>query len=244
MSSRPQLAARSPVLRVFYALLAGMLAFCSTAAYAEINPERAARLVAASESTLRTFAADPDMAWFDRNIGDAKGVLVVPRAFKGGFIWGGSAGNGVLLARDRNSGQWSHPAFYTLGSVTFGFQIGGEVSEVVLLVMTERGMDAMSTSNVKLGGDISVALGPVGAGAKAQIADILAFARTKGGLYAGLNLEGSVIKTRGDYNSSFYGEDEVSTADILFRGTARNGTAQPLRDTISRIAATRRYSER
>jgi lipid-binding SYLF domain-containing protein len=92
---------------------------------------------------------------------------VAPSIIKGGFIWGGSGGTGVFLVRNEKTGNWSEPAFYTIGSVTFGLQIGGEASEVVILAMSEKAVDSLLSSSFKLGGDASIALGPIGAGAKA-----------------------------------------------------------------------------
>lgn len=184
--------------------------------------------------TIRNFAADPDMVWFRDNIGHARGVLIVPTSVKAGFILGGSGGGGVLLARSPRSGRWSYPAFYRMGSITFGLQIGGEVSEMVLMVMTQRGINAFLSTEFKIGGDISVAVGPVGAGAKAQTADIIAFARTKG-VYGGINIEGSAITINRNANSAYYGRP-VSPVDILIRRTVRNRGADALRVTTARIS--------
>ena len=76
--------------------------------------------------TFRNFMADKEMEWFQKNLKDAKALLIVPNLLKAGFILGGSGGSGVLVARDAKTGNWSQPAFYTVGSVTFGLQIGGE----------------------------------------------------------------------------------------------------------------------
>ncbi|MDH3232845.1 MAG: lipid-binding SYLF domain-containing protein [Alphaproteobacteria bacterium] len=184
--------------------------------------------------TIQNFAADPDMTWFRDNIGRARGVLIVPHSVKAGFILGGSGGGGVLLARSPRSGRWSYPAFYRMGSITFGLQIGGEVSEMVLMVMTQRGINAFLSTEFKIGGDVSVAVGPVGAGAKAQTADIIAFARTKG-VYGGINIEGSAITIYRSANSAYYGRP-VSAVDILIRRTVRNRGADPLRFATARIA--------
>ena len=121
-----------------------------------------------------------------------------------------------------------------MGAVTFGLQIGGEKAEVVLMAMTDKGKDAFLTREFKLGADVSVAAGPVGAGAKAQTADVLAYSRTKGGLYGGLNLEGAVIATREDWNRAYYGED-VRAVDILITGKISNPAADALRDTVAKI---------
>ncbi len=98
------------------------------------------------------------------------------------------------MVRDATTGNWSQPAFYTVGSVTFGLQIGGEAAEVIMMIRTQKALDALYTTEFKLGGDASVSAGPVGVGAKANVtADIVSFAKSKG-LFAGLNLEGSVLK--------------------------------------------------
>lgn len=212
-----------------------MLAFALGACTSDTEDEQQA-LVENANASAKRFSADPDMAWFREHLDDAEGLLIIPTSIKGGFIIGGSGGSGVMLAR-RPDIEWSYPAFYTMGSVTFGLQIGGEVQEIVLVIMSKAGRDAMLTNEFKLGADISVAAGPVGAGAKAQTADVLAFSRTKGGLYGGLNLEGAVIATREGWNRTYYGED-VRAIDILVTGTASNPGADALRQTVADIDTT------
>ena len=183
---------------------------------------------------------DSNYVWLHENIDHAKGVRIFPQVLKGGFIWGGSGGTGVLLVRDERTGNWSEPAFYTVGSVTFGLQIGGEASEVVVLAMTQKAIDSLLSSSVKLGGDVSVALGPVGAGAKANAdipdvrADFISFAKAKG-LYAGLNLEGSVVAVRDSLNKAYYGRD-VRPGDIILRHEVSNKGAEQLRAALKRAA--------
>ena len=119
-----------------------------------------------------------------------------------------------------------------MGSGSFGFQAGVEKAEIILMVMTQRGVESMISSSFKLGGDVSVAAGPVGAGAKVQTADIIAFSRTKG-LFGGIALEGAVIKIRGKWNSAYYGKS-VSPADIIIRGDVANPQADGLREVVSK----------
>ncbi len=223
---------RSDPVRILVLL---MLAFVLGACASDTEDEQQA-LVDNANASAKRFAADPDMAWFRDNLDDAEGVLIIPTMIKAGYIIGGSGGSGVMLVR-RPETQWSYPAFYTMGSVTFGLQIGGEVSEIVLVIMSKAGRDAMLTNEFKLGADISVAAGPVGAGAKVQTADVLAFSRTKGGLYGGLNIEGAVIATREGWNRAYYGED-ARAIDILITGTASNPGADPLRETVANIDTT------
>jgi SH3 domain-containing YSC84-like protein 1 len=180
--------------------------------------------------TYRSFMADKDMQWFRNNLKDVRALLIVPNLLKAGFILGGSGGSGVLVARDPNTGSWSQPAFYTVGSVTFGLQIGGEAAEVIMMIRTQKAMDALYTTEFKLGGDASVAAGPVGIGSEANVtADVVSFAKAKG-LFAGLNLEGSIIKVSSDSNSAYYGK-AVSPLDIIVKHAASNeGSAKLLEE--------------
>jgi lipid-binding SYLF domain-containing protein len=182
--------------------------------------------------TLGEFMRDKDYTWLNANLGKAKGVLIYPQVVKAGFVWGGSGGTGVLLVRDATTGEWSNPAFYTIGSVTFGLQIGGEAAEVILVVNSQKGVDSLLANKFKLGGDVSVALGPVGGGAKAEFADFYSFAKSKG-LYAGMNLTGSVLDIRSGLNKAYYGK-EVTPVDILVKKTGGNKGADPLREELKK----------
>jgi lipid-binding SYLF domain-containing protein len=216
-------------------LLTGVLFVSYTPAIAA-NRDEAQRLVDRAQLTFKDFMHDSNYSWLQKNLDDAKAVLIFPQVIKGGFIWGGSGGTGVLLVRDEGTGNWSRPAFYTMGSVTFGLQIGGEASEVLVLAMTRKAVDSLFSSSFKLGGDISVALGPVGAGAKANAdipnvtADFLTFTKTKG-LYGGLNLEGAVIAVRDSLNEAYYGR-AVRPVDIVEKHTVANRGSAELRESL------------
>lgn len=192
-------------------------------------------LVDKAAAVISSFAADPDLEWFRKNIGKAKAVLIIPQNLKGAFVVGGAGGSGVLLARDSSTGEWSYPAFYTLGAISVGLQAGAESSEVVMMVMSERGMESMLTSSFKLGADVTMAAGPVGVGAKAKTADILSYARAKGA-FAGVSLDGAVVKPGNKRNHAFYGS-EVSPADILIRKSVQNPKADPLRVAVKSVAS-------
>ena len=192
-------------------------------------------LVDAAAKSVNTFSIDPDMEWFRENMNRAKGVLIVPQLVKGGFIFGGSGGSGVLLARGENN-IWSNPAFYTMGTGTFGLQAGLEIAEIILMIMTDKGVDKLLTSSFKLGGDIGIAAGPIGAGAKAQVVDILAFSRAKG-IYGGLNVEGAVIKVREDLNQVYYGNEKSSPRSILIEHSFINSHADDLRAAVAKLTA-------
>jgi len=183
------------------------------------------KLVNASVTTLSNFLRDPDMTWLQQNIGRAKAVMIAPEIAKAGFIIGGSGGRAVLVYN--NGGKWTGPAFYALATASIGFQAGISVSEAVTLVMTEKGMNSLLASTMKMGGDASVAAGPVGAGAKSDIvADLVTFSRAKG-VYGGLNLDGTVVHVSEDWNTAYYGK-KVLPPDILIKGAAVNKAADPL----------------
>jgi lipid-binding SYLF domain-containing protein len=195
----------------------------SLALFPAASPARAADTAANAQEIVRRagvildkFTSDKDMQFFHENLRKAKGVLILPEVLKAGFFWGGSGGTGVLVIRDEKSNDWSQPAFYIVGSVTFGLQIGAESAEVIMLAMSRKAVDSLLASSFKLGGDISVAAGPTGAGLKKVVtADFISFAKAKG-LYAGLDFEGSVIKTADDLNKVYYGR-EVRPMQILMQ---------------------------
>ena len=209
-----------------------MLACSSTIALAG-DFGKPQELVAKGTAVFKSFMQDPNMTWFRNNVHRARGIFIVPQMLRGGFIIGGSGGSGMLLARDRKSGEWSYPAFYTMGSVSLGLQIGADASELILLVMTQKGLDAMLSTEFKLGADVSVAAGPAGASAKAQLADVLAFGRSKG-LFGGVSIEGALIAPRHDWNEAYY-HAPVSPVDILIRRTVKNPQADILRSILPKM---------
>src|SRR5205823_13282564 len=157
-------------------------------------------LVDKADKTLSNFLRDPDMTWLQQNIHRAKAVMIAPEIAKAGFIFGGSGGRAVVVARDAKSGKWVGPAFYTLATASIGFQAGISVSEVVTLVMTDKGLNTLLADSVKLGGDAAVAAGPVGAGEQSHLAgDYVSFSRSTG-VYGGVNFDGTVITTADEWN--------------------------------------------
>jgi SH3 domain-containing YSC84-like protein 1 len=218
----------------FVTIVASMILVVASSGAIAANKEDAQGIVDNARVTFGGFLRDDNYSWMREHIKDAKGVLIYPQVLKAGFIWGGSGGTGVLLLRDGKTGNWSNPAFYTMGSVTFGLQIGGESAEVVLLVMSQKGVDSLLTSKFKLGGDASVALGPVGGGAKSDVtADFLSFSKSKG-LYAGMNLEGSYIDVRESLNKEYYGK-AVTPVDIVVKQSVGNKGADRLREELRKV---------
>ena len=188
------------------------------------------QMIDKAKMTFQKFVADPNVGWGPNQAKNVKGVLIVPQLLRGAFIFGGAGGSGVFLMRDAKTGEWSDPAFYTMGSASFGLQIGGDASEIILLVMTTQGAETFLNTSFKLGGDASIAAGPVGAGAKGQTtfksADILSYSLAKG-VFAGISLEGASVAVSKGSNRAYYGEDTRPT-DILVVRRAKNPKAADL----------------
>src|SRR6266446_6903264 len=151
-------------------------------------------------------------------------VVVFPSVLKAAFIVGGSYGRGAMSCRkgENFTGTWGAPTMMALEGGSFGFQIGGEATDFVLLVMNERGASGILASKVKLGGDASVAAGPVGRDASADTdatlrAEILSYSRARG-LFAGVSLEGSTNRPDNGDNRRVYGK-EIPAREIVLSGT-------------------------
>jgi len=150
-------------------------------------------------------------------------IVVFPSVLKAAFIVGGSYGRGAMSCRKGENfrGSWGAPTMMALEGGSFGFQIGGQATDFVLLVMNESGARGILASKVKLGGDASVAAGPVGRDASAETdatlrAEILSYSRTRG-LFAGVSLEGSTIRPDNGDNRRVYGKD-IPAKDIVLAG--------------------------
>ena len=216
-----------------------MVIFLIVASMAMVTPANATDatdaqgLVDKARITFTEFIGDNNYWWLRDHLNDAKGILIYPQVLKGGFILGGSGGTGVLVVKDEKTGGWGQPAFYTIGSVTFGLQIGGEASQIVVMAMSQKAIDSLLSSSFKFGGDVSVALGPVGGGAKENItADFISFAKSKG-LYAGINLEGSVVNVRDSLNNAYY-DKKVTPVDIIIKNEVSNDGSKELRETLKK----------
>jgi lipid-binding SYLF domain-containing protein len=225
---------RSRLLRAagMAALIAATSAFVVPNVYAQADPQAH---IAASEVTLSNFLRDPNMDWLQRNFSRAKAVIITPVIVKAGFIFGGSGGRALVVAREPKSGKWVGPAFYAMATASVGFQAGVSVAEGVTLVMTDKGFNSLLATSFKIGGDASVAAGPIGTGARSDIvADLITFNRAKG-LYGGLNFDGTVVTASDDWNASFYGKS-VLPPDILVRASVHNQAADQLLAQVSAAA--------
>ena len=153
----------------------------------------------------------------------AECVIVLPSVKKGAFGIGGSYGRGVMVCRSgaHYKGRWGAPALYALEGVSIGFQLGGQATDFVLLVMNQKGAQSLLYSKVKLGADASAAAGPKGRTAEGATdivmnAEILSYSRNKG-LFAGISLEGSTLRSDGSANEKLYGK-KLSAKEIIREG--------------------------
>ena len=167
----------------------------------------------------------------------ARAVMICPRIFRAGFVFGGQGGDCVLTARD-GAGSWSSPAFYTIGSASFGLQIGIQDMQVMMMILTQKGLNAVLDSQFKIGADASVAIAAIGGGiagatTAAVGADIVSYARTRG-LYAGISLEGSLLSSRSEFNQGYYGRP-AGPRQIVLEMQAHNPAADALRAALMRF---------
>lgn len=165
-------------------------------------------------------------------------VVVFPSVLKAAFIVGASYGRGAMSCRKGEDfrGRWGAPTMMALEGGSFGFQLGGEATDFVLLVMNERGASGILTSKVKLGGDASAAAGPVGRDASAETdatlrAEILTYSRARG-LFAGVSLEGSTIRPDNGDNRRLYGKDIPARRIVLSGNVPPPPAAKKLISTL------------
>jgi lipid-binding SYLF domain-containing protein len=168
----------------------------------------------------------------------ARGVLIVPNLVKGGFFVGGEGGDGVLMTR-AGPRNWSEPAFYTLASASFGLQIGIEESELVLFVMSDKALTALMQDEFKFGAEAGIAVATLGSSAEAATtanlnADVIVWSSSTGA-YAGLTLNGSVVKPRHSWDAEYYGH-AVTTSDIVIKHDVKNAGADGLKANLGSIS--------
>jgi len=192
-------------------------------------------LIDSAKYTMERMLEDKFFSQVPAYLTRAKAILIVPSLFKAGFFFGAEGGNGVLLAKD-DEGAWSYPAFYTMAAASFGLQFGAQDSEVLLVILTDGGLDSVLRSEVKLGADASFAVGPVGAGIEGATtanlgADIIAFSRAVG-LFGGVAGEGTVIYARDSWNQLYY-DPEATPRKIVQENAAQNSGADALRGVLA-----------
>jgi SH3 domain-containing YSC84-like protein 1 len=173
-------------------------------------------------------------------LGKAQCIVLVPGLKKGAFIIGGKFGRGFLLCRSESGTGWSAPGAVTVEGGSFGFQVGGEETDAIMLVMSKRGAEKLMQSKFTLGGDASVAAGPVGRTSSAETdlqmhAEILTYSRARG-VFAGISLNGATLRPDKDTNKELYGRG-LTNQEIVMGKTEAPPAAADLRTHLSRYSA-------
>lgn len=197
-------------------------------------------LIDKAVTTLRSMQDDPAFAPMHELLKSAKGVIVVPDMVKAGFFIGGAGGAGVMMAHDVGANEWTDPAFVNIGAASFGLQVGAEVSEIVLVILTPEALNALLTNKVSLGAEAGLALGSYGGERETATTspalkkDILSFSYSRG-LFGGFSLEGSLLLADEESNEAYYGRRVGSREIIVDRALSHPGSST-LRDLLSEIA--------
>lgn len=196
--------------------------------------------VGTATTVLNEMMGAPDRAIPGVIVDKAEAIVIVPGVKKAGFVVGGQWGRGIISVRDATTRKWSSPAFLTMTGGSVGAQIGGEEIDVILVIMNRSGVERLLANEIKLGGELSAAAGPIGRATEASTdlqlrAEILSYSRSRG-LFAGATVNGTAVKEDLDANNRFYGQP-LSSEDILF---GRAGNSPP--GVVALKAALDRYS--
>jgi lipid-binding SYLF domain-containing protein len=215
-------------------VIAAMLALLPLAARAQTEQQT---LVDRATLAVQEMLGDSASSDARSLIRRARGVMVCPRVFKAGFFFGGQGGNCVMVGRLQSG--WTSPAFYGMGSGSFGLQIGIQDAEILFIILTEKGLHALLDSQFKIGPDAGIAVATLGAGVSGSTtaalrADVVAFARARG-LYIGISLDGSLISQHSDWDQAYYGQ-AMGAQQIVLQGQGSNPGAEPLREVLGRFS--------
>ncbi len=205
-----------------------------------VAQEKEQQRIKESTQVLKEILATPDRGIPKDLLDKSECVVVFPSVKKAAFVVGGSYGRGVITCRSGQdfTGKWSAPAMFALEGASIGFQIGGQATDFVLLVMNEGGANSVMSSKVKLGADASIAAGPVGRNTSAETdvvmkAQILSWSRARG-VFAGISLAGSTMRSDGDGNKALYGQD-LDAKQIVREGKVKApAAALPLLSLLNR----------
>jgi lipid-binding SYLF domain-containing protein len=205
-------------------------ALCLCFAFPVAAQQKETERLTSSYDVLRAVLDMPDKGIPRDLLNKSYCVLVFPSVKKGAFVVGASYGRGVMTCRGgaQFRGPWSAPAFFAIEGGSFGLQAGGQATDFVLLIMNEQGATSVMSSKVKLGGDASVAAGPVGRTTSAETdvvlkAQILSWSRNRG-VFAGISLTGSTLRSDDDANKNLYGKD-LNAKQIILQGAVKTPPA-------------------
>lgn len=222
-------------------LIAPLLALSLPLVAAETDTQR----LNASAQVLNEIMAASDKAIPSDLFQKAYCVVVIPNMKKAGFMFSGKYGKGFATCRNPQGTGWTAPAGMRVEGGGFGLQVGGESADIVMLVMSDKGMQGLLASKFTLGGEASAAAGPVGRDATAQTdatmhADILSWSRSRG-IFGGLSLQGGTLRADDDANKALYGQKE-SNKDILSGQVKAPADASSFLDTVTKYGGESRRS--
>lgn len=218
-------------------LVAVLVMALGASAWAGETRDKDIQRLQSAGTILEEIMGAPDAGIPNEILDSAECVAVVPSMMKGAFILGAEYGKGVASCRTKDG--WSAPAFFQVSGGSFGLQIGGQAADLVLVIMNQRGMQALLSSKFKLGANVSAAAGPVGRHAEADTdwkmrAEVLSYSRNRG-VFAGISLNGDEINQNKDDTRAFYGR-MVRFHTILTGGIAAPPEAAPFLDTLNKYA--------
>ena len=216
-------------------LLAATLAAAYLAAPTAALADPPQHLVDSATLSLQSIMGGSEGTQAQQFLRRARAVVVCPNIFRAGFIIGGEGG-GCLMAARTSAGSWSNPAFYTLGSGSFGFQAGVQSAQVMMMIMTTVGLNALLNSQFKFGADAGLTVATLGAGVNGSMstaldADIITLSKTEG-LYGGISLAGSVLANDSGAEQNYYGST-LDAREIVLGQQGSNPGANPLRSTLA-----------
>jgi len=233
---RTQLKTHSHFWLMLVALLISLASFPSRSAAVSTDEEKR---VEEAIAVLREIVSVPEEGLPEALLSNAHGIAIIPGVIKGAYGIGGQYGKGVLLVQE-NWG-WSNPSFITLAGGSFGWQIGLQKSDVVLVFKSRKSIENIAEGKITLGADASVTAGPVGRGAEASTdldleAEIYSYSKSKG-LFAGVALKGGIIQIDGKGNEAFYGDRSISARTIFTDPDLKTPpVAEKLRRELAKIS--------
>lgn len=210
-------------MKILPSLLALVLLLNSNVFAADETPQQ--ELLKDAREVVEEIMSTPDLEIPSGLMSRAKAVIIFPSMLKGGFLIGVRYGKGIATVRDSKTGQWGPPSFITTMGGSFGFQIGAQAVDLILVVTTERGIKGLMNSNFTLGGDIAITAGPVGRYAELGVdillqGDMYSYSRSKG-IFGGISLKGTIIKPNAGYNEEFYNA-KLTPEEIMIDGKVKS----------------------
>lgn len=210
-------------MKIFSSLLVLAFLFTTNAYAADETSQQ--KLLKNARVVVEEIMSAPDLGIPSGLMSRAQAVIVFPSMLKGGFLVGARYGKGVATVRDSKTGQWGPPSFITTLGGSFGFQFGAQSVDLILIVLTEKGLKGLLNNNFTLGGDMSVAAGPVGRYAEMSVdillqGDTYSYSRSRG-IFGGVSLKGTIIKQNVDYNEAHYNE-KLTPEEIMIDGKVKS----------------------